>query len=323
MPLNISSPAQKSNPPQDNCSSNVRRFVKRQLNLNDFIASGRLRDAYLEWKAKANPATGVSIVGVRDMAERQGVDYSTAFRQKTALVKLGVMKCTPRWKESTAPGCRRSRLTNEYTFPILDENFLLGSCRGGTGKIARVKQELDLKTNNYTTAPEARICENQPARTEPERPRPDPEVWRAEQQARELRQARAVRQAASRQRRYTEAKAAPRLEGRSRRHHAPLTPVQQAAGEVLRLVGMDEGCWRYRQAIARAMERSGGDLSRMVEPMALAWAEYQCDREILFCPLGMERFFDENLWCNRSEWRYDRESLAAIRRNTHARIGMS
>jgi hypothetical protein len=314
LPLNISTPSEKVN----HSSPNFHRFVKRPLDLRVFIPKGYLRDAYLEWKAMANPATSVSIAGVRDMAKRQSVDYSTAFRQKKALVKLGVMKCTPRWK----PGCnKRSRLTNEYTFPVLDENFLLERCQGGTGKNARVKQELDLKQTTTLPAPEARMCKTEPVRIE--RPKPNPEVWQAEQQARELRQARAARQAAARQRRYAEAKAAPRLEGRSRRHQTPVTPAQESACEVLRLLGMSEGCRRYRDAIANAMERSGADVRRCVEPMALAWAEYQSEREMLFCPVGMERFFDESLWCHRSEWRYDREALAAMRRNAQARIGMA
>jgi hypothetical protein len=307
LPHNILTPTQKSNTP----SINFRPFVKRPKDLPRFIRKGYLRDAYAAWLATAHPDTRTSVVGVRDMAKELGVDYSTAFRYKVALVRLGVMISTPRIKE----GCVRSRLTNQYTFPILDENFLLERCQGGTGKNARVKQDLDLKQTTTQPAPEARMYENLPVRIEPERPRPDPEVYQAEQQARELRQARAARQATARQRRYAEAKAAPRLAGRSQRHHAPPAPIHEAACQVLRLCGMSERCYQERVAIAGAMEREGGNPLRHVEAMTQAWLLYQDEAWKLYMPCGMRRFFDTGLWLDKDLWRYDRDYIERRRRN--------
>jgi hypothetical protein len=56
--------------------------------------------------------------------------------------------------------------------------------------------------------------------------------------------------------------------------------------------------------------------------MATEWLTYCDEGPKLHMPLGMERFFNEGLWCNAGLWRYDREWLAEMRRGVHARIGM-
>jgi hypothetical protein len=149
-------------------------------------------------------------------------------------------------------------------------------------------------------------------------PKPNPEARQAEAEARQVRQelraARSRRKTASRTAHYAAVRDRSSLGQRSRRHHeAQLTPAQKAAVEVLALCGVVESNWRLRDAIAAAMElairHNGGTPLRLVEGMVLAWGVYLDDSDVLRCPVGMERFFTDGLWCNRKLWRYDEEKL--------------
>ena len=155
------------------------------------------------------------------------------------------------------------------------------------------------------------MCVNtlEPIHEEPQRPAPDPEVRQAEHEARRWREERRARKAVARQAHYAKAKAQPRFEGRSRRHHEAPMPVQEAANEVMRLNGVAVPRRGLRRAVEAAIELTGLKPSLCVEDMAIAWAEYQSVRHLLFGDVGMERFYGDGAWCNPKSWRYDRDKL--------------
>lgn len=118
-----------------------------------------------------------------------------------------------------------------------------------------------------------------------------------------------------------------RPRGRHIHHHGPrpvrrrcgaLTAFQQAAVEVMRLCGVVETSWRLRDGIAAAValhvEGCEDRAKRAVEPMVIAWRDYLDDHDILRCPLGIESFFVLGAWCDRRQWRYDPDRLAAYKR---------
>jgi hypothetical protein len=293
-----------------------RRYAPRHEDLSEYMPA-RVQITYLAFRATMNPATRTSIAGIRDIALKTGRDVKTVRIHAQLLDKLGVMPSEKRSK-FTITG-KRVNLTKRYYFPQLDEDFLASKREGGTPETGRGSTLADLEqTTTTTTAPQGGVYVDYSERDQPEapkRPTPDPEVWQAEQEA--LRQRRA-KQHEKRQAHYARAKAMPRLEGRSRRHHEAPTPIQEAAGEVLQLNGVAVPCDRLRRATEAAVElysrREWLRPKLCVERMVLAWAAYQRDNDVLIGAVGMERFYGEGVWCNPKGWRYDHEALARARR---------
>jgi hypothetical protein len=148
------------------------------------------------------------------------------------------------------------------------------------------------------------VCESSPARPVPSR-----EVHDSLQQARELRAQRKAEKRVSRYRANAE---------RPRRHCKPLTPVQEAAVEVMRLCGVVETGEKIRDgiasAIALAMARDGVTMAKSyVERMVVAWYAYLDDPFLSF-RYGIENFFSRGLWVDCCQWAYDKEKLKMARR---------
>ena len=270
--------------------------------------------------------TRTSVAGVDDLAKAMGVKRRAAQRRMRKLEQeYGVIRCGMR-------RCGRlSNLTNIYTFPILDENFLESRRHRGGVVDDTVIQSKILKPATTTTSAQAREeCANLPIEVKsPERPKPDPAVWEAEETARRMREERRAREARKRQARYAEAQLRPRhsrsLGDRSQRHHEPPTPVREAAREVMRLLGISLPSWRLRLAIEGAVElcarREGRSPSCCVERLVWDWTEYQRESALLFMPVGRERFFGEGFWCDRESWRYDDKKLEQLRMSVAAAVG--
>jgi hypothetical protein len=229
---------------------------------------------------------------------------------------LYILNLSPKKRPQDVPKPVDSESKNDPTPHVMDESRLL-------------IKNLSLSTEEqlHTPAVAEVVCVDfsepkptqEPPRPEPQRPIPDPEVWQAEQEALRLRhQQRRDRKAVKRQAHYAEVKAAPRLEGRSRRHHEPPTPVQEAAGEVLQLNGVavpNDGLRRATEAGLELYSRREGLRPKLcVERMVLAWAAYQRDYDVIIGAVGMERFYGEGVWCNPKGWRYDHEAMSRSRR---------
>lgn len=229
---------------------------------------------------------------------------------------LYILDLSPKKRPQDVPKSVDSESKNDPTPHVMDESRLL-------------IKNLSLSTEEqlHTPAIAEVVCVDfsepkptqEPPRPEPQRPIPDPEVWQAEQEAlRQRREQRSARKAVARQAHYARAKAAPRLEGRSRRHHEPPTPVQEAAGDVLQLNGVAVPNYSLRRATEAAVElysrREGLRPKLCVERMVLAWATYQRDYDVIIGAVGMERFYGEGVWCNPKGWRYDHEALSRARR---------
>ena len=270
-------------------------------------------------------------LGNAEAAEMFGKSRSQAWRYLVALEKewgnltvvrgetdeyggykanLYILNLSAKKRPQDVPKPVDSEIKNDPTPPVMDDSRLL---------IKNLSLSTEVQVHSPAIAEEMCGNEPEPIHEEPKRPIPDPEVWQAEQEAlRQRREQRSARKAVARQAHYARAKAAPRLEGRSRRHHEPPTPVQEAAGEVLQLNGVavpSEGLRRATEAAVELYSRREGLRPKLcVERMVLAWAAYQRDYDVIIGAVGMERFYGEGVWCNPKGWRYDHEALARARR---------
>jgi hypothetical protein len=128
------------------------RFTKRIHGLQGFIPKAHLRDTYLAMQESMNLETRVSFTGNRELAERRGVDVRTLQRHLAALERLGVIVRTLR------KYAQHSNHTNRYTFPLLNEDFLMGRLVSGGGDIRVTVKPLPEIEKQATTprAPTAR-----------------------------------------------------------------------------------------------------------------------------------------------------------------------
>ena len=108
------------NPRKTRRSQNLEgRFTKRILGLSRFIPKAHLRDTYLVMQETMCFKTRTCFPSIPDLAERRGVDVRTLQKHINALELLGVTVRTLR-KSS-----RSSNYTSMFTFPLLNEEFLM------------------------------------------------------------------------------------------------------------------------------------------------------------------------------------------------------
>jgi hypothetical protein len=108
------------NPHKTRRSQNLEgRFTKRILGLGRFISKAHLRDTYLVMQETMCFKTRTCFPSIPDLAERRGVDVRTLQKHINALELLGVTVRTLR-KSS-----RSSNYTSMFTFPLLNEEFLM------------------------------------------------------------------------------------------------------------------------------------------------------------------------------------------------------
>ena len=169
-------------PESSEFSVNNTFFVKRQNDLERFISSPLLRDAYLALQRWMNRGTRTCYPEHRRVAEVLGCSVRTVQRRLRALEAIGVIITLHRKQR----GCRNTNLSNHYTFPLLNDDFLM--CRGVGVKSVMVKRETKIEEQATTPGAGAPrpIHDWKP---DPPRPKPDPEVVAAVEQAKQFRRA--------------------------------------------------------------------------------------------------------------------------------------
>lgn len=128
------------------------RFIKRIHGLQRFIPKAHLRDTYLAMQESMNLETRVSFTGNRELAERRGVDVRTLQRHLAALELLGVIVRTLR------KYALHSNHSNRYTFPLLNDDFLMARFvpgGGDTNVTVKPVPKIEIQTTT-ARAPEAR-----------------------------------------------------------------------------------------------------------------------------------------------------------------------
>ena len=296
MTLSIAETANKQhkfsdeNPRKRCVSANIgHRFTKRVHGLDLFIPKAHLRDSYLMMQETMSLQNRTSFSGVSEFAERGSRDVRTIQRHLAALVGLGVVVRTFR------KASRGSNHTSRYTFPILNEDFLLQRYLPGGGDTNVTVKPLPEEKHTTTTTPlppkgGGEVHSLAVDRTEPQRPVPSAEVHEALQQARELR---AQRKTERRSRRHERA--------RESKHSRPEpSPVQQAVRHVMVVLRVCPGLWATRSAIQTSVERWMVERQVCAEAAANAliarWKDYELLSRRLEYPCGMLLWFGGCRW---------------------------
>lgn len=175
----LSSRTSNRNPKTSEFSVNNPFFVKRQSDLEMFIASPVLRDAYLTLMRWMNRETRTCFPEHRRVAEAMKCSIRTLQRRLRALEALGVIITKHRKKSC------RSNLSNFYTFPLLNDDFLRDRCQEVGVKSVMVKRDIEIKEQTTTGAVAPKPIHNW--KPDPPRPKPDPEILASIERGRELR----------------------------------------------------------------------------------------------------------------------------------------